>query len=93
MTALELLEKRATAMEQEVAGERAVTRYILEQVRRNGDDLAALRSRVDRQDARLDQIEARLYRIESDIRGLRADLPTMIAVTMREVLAERDART
>lgn len=92
MADLELLERRVAALEQEVEGEKIVTRYILEQVRRNGDDLAALRSRADRQDARLDQIEARLSRIEHDLRSLRTELPRMIAGTMREVLAERDPR-
>lgn len=32
----------------EVEGEKAVTRHILEQTQRNGDDLAALKSRLDR---------------------------------------------
>lgn len=78
-----------TALEQEVEGEKVVTRYILEQVRRNGDDLAALRGRMDRVEARLDAIEARLSLIEKDFRTFRAELPRMIADTMREVLAER----
>jgi hypothetical protein len=34
-------------LEGEVEGEKLVTRYILEQTQRNGDDLAALRTRVD----------------------------------------------
>ncbi len=52
-----------------------MTRYILEQVRRNGDDLAALRGRMDRiegpldvMDARLTRIEGRLDRLESESR-------------------------
>lgn len=99
MSEIDVLERRVSALEQEVEGEKIVTRYILEQVRRNGDDLAALRSRADRQDGRLDQIQQRLERIESridrveaELKSLRADLPKIIADTLREVLAERDAR-
>lgn len=89
MLEIELLERRVTALEQEVEGEKVVTRYILEQVRRNGDDLAALRGRMDRIEARLDAIEARLTRLESEFRTFRAELPRLIADTMREVMAER----
>lgn len=89
MSEIELLERRVTALEQEVEGEKVVTRYILEQVRRNGDDLAALRGRMDRVEARLDAIEARLGRLENDFRTFRAELPRLIADTMRGVLAER----
>ena len=35
-------------LEQEVDGEKLVTRHILEQTRRNGDDLAAIKTRLDR---------------------------------------------
>lgn len=96
---IELLERRVSALEQEVEGEKIVTRSILEQVRRNSDDLAALRgdvrrlgSRMDAIESRLDAVEARLSRLEQELRSLRSDLPRMIAETMREVLAERDAR-
>lgn len=89
MSEIEPLERRVTALEQEDEGEKVVTRYILEQVRRNGDDLAALRGRMDRVEARLDAIEARLVRLESEFRTFRAELPRLIADTMREVLAER----
>lgn len=99
MSEIELLERRVTALEQEVEGEKVVSRYILEQVRKNADDLAALRGRAGRIEGRLDSIESRLSRIEqrmdrieSEFRNFRAELPRMMAETMREVLAERDAK-
>ena len=84
-----------------------VTRYILEQSRRNGDDLAAVKSRLDRVEARLDRVETRLDRVEqkvdalgselSGLRGafveLRRELPKIVAETVREVLRERDGRS
>lgn len=44
---------------------------------------------MDGVEPRLDAIEARLGRIENDLRTFRAELPRMIAGTMREVLARR----
>ena len=43
----EEFEARVGVLEREVEGEKVVTRYILEQTR-NGDDLAAVKSRLDR---------------------------------------------
>lgn len=87
---LAALERRVTALEQEVEGEKVVSRYVLEQTRRNSDDLAAVLSRLSRIEARLDRHDARFDRLEAELRSLRADLPRMIADTMREVLRERD---
>ena len=48
---------RVEVVEREVDGEKLVTRYILEQTRRNGDDLAAIKTRLDRVESRLDAVE------------------------------------
>jgi tetrahydromethanopterin S-methyltransferase subunit G len=91
------MEARVSVVEGEVEGEKLVSRYILEQTRRNGDDLAAVKSRLDRLekrldgvDGRLDGVEGRLGRVEGEVRQLRQDLPAIVADTMREVLRERD---
>jgi tetrahydromethanopterin S-methyltransferase subunit G len=82
----ERLEQRVDALAHEVEGEKLVSRYILKQTRQNGDDLAAVKTRVDR-------IEEKIDRIESGLRGLRQDfsvtqkqLPGMIAEVLRDVL-------
>lgn len=97
MSELALLEKRVAALEQEVEGEKLVSRHILEQTRRNSDDLAIIKSRLaghdnrfDTHDARFDRHDARFDRLETELRNLRRDLPTIVAETMREVLKERD---
>jgi len=71
----------------EVEGEKMVTRHILEQSRRNGDDLAAIKSRLDRHDQRFDNLERRVDGLE---RHVKQDLPTIIRDVMREVLDEHD---
>jgi len=69
-----------------------VTRHILEQTRRNGDDLAALKTRFDRQERRLDALERKVDVLDGKVDGLIKNLPNMIADVMREVLRERDGQ-
>ena len=86
-----LLEKRVSAVEQEVEAEKIVTRYILEQTRRNSDDLAAIKARLNAHDARFDDIQGQLRthdgrfdRLEAELRAFRRDLPGIVADTLRE---------
>jgi tetrahydromethanopterin S-methyltransferase subunit G len=85
---LKRVEERVEFVAQEVDGEKLLSRYILKQSRQNGDDLAAIKTRVDR-------IEEKVDRVESEMRGLRSEfnssqerLPGVIAEVMREVLRE-----
>jgi tetrahydromethanopterin S-methyltransferase subunit G len=87
------------ALEQEVEGEKLVTRHILEQSRRNGDDLAAVKTRldrveekVDRIDKKVDRLDGRLGHVETGVRSLRTDIPKIVADTMREVLREQKGK-
>jgi tetrahydromethanopterin S-methyltransferase subunit G len=79
------LKTRVDVVEREVEGEKTVTRHILEQTRRNGDDLAAVKSRLDRHDQRFDNLERQMDR-------LRKDLPKIVGEVMRDVLSERDKK-
>jgi len=88
-----------TALEREVEGEKLVTRHILEQTRRNGDDLAAIKSRLDRFENRLDGIDQRLGGVEGKVGGierkvdgLTKNLPKIVGEVMRDVLDERDRK-
>ncbi len=64
--------------------------HILEQTRRNGDDLAAVKSRLDRVEQRLDGIERKVDGLERKFDGLSRDLPKIVGEVMRGVLDERD---
>ena len=90
MTEVALLERRVTALEQEVEGEKLVARHILEQTRRNSDDLAAIRARLNTHDQRFDKLQTEVQGLRSDLTSFREALPTIVAETMREVLRERD---
>ena len=74
------LEARVSSAEQEADGEKMLSRYILTQARQNGDDLAILKTRIDRIEGKIDQLEQR------------EDLPTIVASAMREVLRETRSR-
>ena len=102
----EEFEARVGVLEREVEGEKMFTRHILEQTRRNGDDLAAVKTRMDRVETRLDRVETRLGGVESRLGGvenglgglehkvsaLTRDLPKIVADAMRDVLRERDGK-
>jgi hypothetical protein len=77
---------RVDILEREVEGEKMVTRHILDQSRRNSDDLAAIKSRLDRFENKFEQ---RVDVLERKVDGLTRDLPTIVADVMREVLKER----
>ena len=84
---------RVGVLELEVEGEKMVTRHILDQTRRNSDDLAAIKSRLDRFENRFDGLEQRFDGLERKVDGLTGHLPTIVADVMREVLKERDGRS
>jgi tetrahydromethanopterin S-methyltransferase subunit G len=79
------LEGRVSAVEQEADGEKLLSRYILSQSRQNGDDLAILKSRVDR-------LEQKVDRVETELISLKRELPSIVAEAMREVLREHGSR-
>jgi chromosome segregation ATPase len=86
------LKARVGVVEREVEGEKTVTRHILEQTRRNGDDLAAVKSRLDRHDQRFDNLERRFDNLERQVDTLRKEIPTIVGDVMRDVLQERDKK-
>jgi|SRR5215467_5646563 len=95
------LEARVTVVEQEVEGEKMVTRHILEQSRRNGNDLADFKLdmtdfKKDMADfkrqtgERFDRLERRFDNLERKVDTLRQDIPGIVGDVMRDVLRERD---
>jgi tetrahydromethanopterin S-methyltransferase subunit G len=92
------------ALEIEVEGEKLVTRHILEQTRRNGDDLAAVKTRLDRIERKLDGVDVKgiehkvdgldkkFDQLDKKVDGLTKNLPGIVGDVMREVLRERDEK-
>jgi hypothetical protein len=94
----EEFEARVGVLEQEVEGEKMVTRHVLEQTRRNGDDLAAIKTRLDRVEDKLDGVDLRAMArkvdgLESGLAGLRRDLPGIVGDVMRDVLREERGKS
>jgi hypothetical protein len=86
----EQFEARVGVLEDEVEGEKLVTRHILEQTRRNGDDLAAVKTRLDRVETQLGQLTQKFDGLQRNFDGLQRGLPKIVGDVMREVLSERD---
>lgn len=80
------LEARVSMIEQETEGEKMLSRYILTQARQNGDDLAVLKTRVDRIEEKVDRLEQTVGHIDLSLGVLRRDLPSIVADAMRDVL-------
>lgn len=85
---LKRVEDRVEFVAQEVGGEKLVSRYILKQARQNGDDLLAVKSRVERIEEKVDRLEIDLRGLRSDFNSSQTKLPGLIAEVMREVLRE-----
>ena len=71
------------ALEQEVEGEKLVTRHILEQTRRNGDDLAAVKTRLDRVEGKVDDLAQDVGEVKHTLSGLVRDLPKIVGDAVR----------
>jgi hypothetical protein len=78
---------------EEVAGEKIVTRHILEQTRRNGDDLAAVKTRVARVEEKVDGLDRKVDGLDHKLSGLARDISGIVRDTMREVLRESARKT
>jgi len=94
----EEFEARVGVLAQEVEGEKMVTRHILEQTRHNGDDLAAIKTRLDRVEEKLVGVDLRAMArkvdgLDSNLAGLRRDLPKIVGDVMRDVLREERGKS
>jgi tetrahydromethanopterin S-methyltransferase subunit G len=84
------LEARVSTIEQETEGEKMLSRYVLTQSRQNGDDLSALKTRVDRIEEKVDRLEQTVGHIGVSLGALRRDLPSIVAEAMRDVLGRAE---
>jgi uncharacterized protein YoxC len=92
----EEFESRVGLVEREVEGEKMVTRHILEQTRRNGDDLAGVKTRLDRVEHKVDglahDLDSKFRSLGNKVDDLTKTLPKIVGEAMREVLRDRDSK-
>ncbi|MBV8752149.1 MAG: hypothetical protein JO328_04735 [Hyphomicrobiales bacterium] len=84
----EAFEARVGVVEREVEGEKMVTRHILEQTRRNSDDLAAIKTRLDRVEEKVDGVQRDVNMLRGAVSGLARDLPTIVGEAVRQAMRE-----
>ena len=87
-------------IEREVEGEKLVTRHVLEQTRHNSDDLAAIRTRLDRVEGKVDAVAQDVHGLRQDftglngtVQGLATNLPRIIGDAIRDAMRGRDDKT
>jgi uncharacterized protein YoxC len=85
----EEFEARVGVIEREVEGETMVTCHILEQSRRNSDDLAAIKTRLDRVEGKVDVLQTTVSGLQTTVNGLVRDLPKIVADAVREASPRR----
>jgi hypothetical protein len=85
-------EARVGVLEQAVEGEKMVRRHILEQTRRNGDDLATVKTRLDRVETRLDGVETEVRGLKRSMTNLVKNLPQIVGDAVTGVMQERDQK-
>ncbi len=83
-------EARVGVLEREVEGEKLVTRHVLEQTRRNGDDLAAIKTRLDRVEGKVDEVVQEIGGLRHTLSGLIRDLPKIVGDAVRKPSKRRD---
>ena len=86
----EQFEARVGLIEREVEGEKMVTRHILEQSRRNSDDLAAINTRLDRVEGKVDALQTTVSGLHTTVSGLQTTvggLPGTVGVLQATVNA------
>ncbi len=93
----EEFEARVGVLAREIEGEKLVTRHILEQTRRASDELAAIKTRLGRVEAKLDGVDLRLGAVEQKLGAvdgrlgaLEQTLPELIATALQRVLGARN---
>ena len=80
------LTTRTDIVEREVEGEKMVTRHILEQTRRNGDDIATLTSKVDGLEVRLGRVEHKVDGLDRKFTDLTRSFPGIVGGAVREAI-------
>ena len=83
------MKRRVVELEGEVAGEKIVTRHILEQLRQNTEILLELRKEITSLHQKLDKLGDRTAITDAKVIALEAKLPGIVADAMREVFQER----
>jgi len=77
------------ALEQEIEGEKIVTRHILEQTRRNGDDIAAIKTRLGRVEEKVDGLDRKVDGLDRKLDGLTKNLPEIV----RDALSDYEIKS
>jgi uncharacterized protein YoxC len=85
----EVTREEFQALEQEVEGEKLVTRHILEQTRRNGDDIAAVKTRLNRVEEKVDGLDRKVDGLGRKVDALAQSIPGIV----RDALSDYEIKS
>jgi uncharacterized protein YoxC len=91
----EVTREEFTALTQQVEGEKLVTRHILEQTRRNGDDIAAVKTRLNRVEEKVDGLDRKVDALDRKVDGLGRKVDTLahsIPGIVRDALSDYEIK-
>lgn len=88
MADIQELERRVTALENEMQGQNRLNTRTFEMLAEVRDDVAVLRRHAVATGRKVDELDARTTHIDTQLTELRRELPSMMADVMREVLKE-----
>jgi uncharacterized protein YoxC len=94
--AAEVTREEFQALSQEVEGEKLVTRHILEQTRRNGDDIAAVKTRLNRVEEKVDGLDRKVDALDRKVDGLGRKVDTLahsIPSIVRDALSDYEIKS
>jgi uncharacterized protein YoxC len=74
----DVIRQEFTALQQAVEGAKLVTRHILEQTRRNGDDIAAVKTRLNRVEEKVDGLDRKVDGLDRKIDVLAQSIPGIV---------------
>jgi uncharacterized protein YoxC len=81
------------ALERQIEGEKLVTRHVLEQTHRNSDDLAAIRTRLDRVEGKVDGVAQDVGGLRVTVERLVRELPKIVGDAIRNASPRRGRKT
>jgi uncharacterized protein YoxC len=91
--AADVTREELQVLEREVEGEKLVTRHILEQTRRNADDLAAVKTRLDRVERKIDGVAQEVGGLRRTVDGLVRELPKIVGDAICNASPRRGRKT
>lgn len=86
---VEELERRVTALETAQNETTQTLRWVVSKLGRISAVQDEHTLRLERIESRIDEVDGRLEKVEADVKGLREDMPSIVADALREAMRDQ----